>query len=178
MSSIEKRSFSLRREHTAFIDKLVFSGAYATGSEVIRAGLRALQERDAAVGRWLGNGAAPVLDIFKPATKLDAATERATSAFIHRLDGRYTVSHAILFGSRALQTHSDESDADLAIILEGAHGDRSVIVKDMAGIAFHVMMETGIMVEALPLWSDEISRPEIFSNPALIHNILRDGVYL
>ena len=65
MSNIEKRSFSLPSEHTAFIDSLVSSGAYATGSEVIRAGLRALQERDAAVERWLHNEVAPVYDAMK-----------------------------------------------------------------------------------------------------------------
>ena len=53
MSKVQKRTFSLPAEHADFIDKLVGSGAYASGSEVIRAGLRALQERDAAVERWL-----------------------------------------------------------------------------------------------------------------------------
>jgi hypothetical protein len=32
--------------------------------------------------------------------------------------------------------------------------------------------------EALPLWEDEIQRPELFGNPALIENIRRDGVKL
>jgi antitoxin ParD1/3/4 len=50
-SNIEKRTFSLPAEHTAFIDAQVASGAFASGSEVVRAGLRALQERDAAVER-------------------------------------------------------------------------------------------------------------------------------
>lgn len=109
---------------------------------------------------------------------LDADTERAADAFLRRLGGRYRVREAILFGSRARRTHGRESDADLAIVLEGARGDRSAAVKDMAGIAFHVMMETGVLVEAMPLWRDEIERPETFGNPALIHNILRDGIRL
>lgn len=53
MPATEKRTFSLPAEQAGYIDSLVESGAYATGSEVIRAGLRALQERDAAVERWL-----------------------------------------------------------------------------------------------------------------------------
>ena len=65
MSNIEKRTFSLPVEHTAFIDALVSSGAYASGSEVVRAGLRALQERDAAVERWLREEVAPVYDAMK-----------------------------------------------------------------------------------------------------------------
>jgi uncharacterized protein len=40
------------------------------------------------------------------------------------------------------------------------------------------MLATGVMVEALPLWPDEIEHPESFFNSALIHNILRDGIRL
>ena len=110
--------------------------------------------------------------------RLDAQTERAARSFMRHLDGRYHVREAILFGSRARMTHTPDSDADIAVVLEGEHGNRSAAVKDMAGIAFHVMMETGVMVEALPLWGDEIERPEIYSNPALIKNILREGIRL
>jgi antitoxin ParD1/3/4 len=62
MSNVEKRTFSLPAEHAAFIDALVSSGAYASGSEVVRAGLRALQERDAAVERWLREEVIPIYD--------------------------------------------------------------------------------------------------------------------
>jgi len=53
MPSPEKRTFSLPVEQAGYIDNLVASGTYASGSEVVRAGLRALQERDAAVEKWL-----------------------------------------------------------------------------------------------------------------------------
>lgn len=80
MSNIEKRSFSLPPEHAAFIDRFVTSGAYASGSEVIRAGLRALQERDAAVERWLRDEVAPVFDAMKadPLRGIPAADVFAT----------------------------------------------------------------------------------------------------
>jgi hypothetical protein len=48
----------------------------------------------------------------------------------------------------------------------------------LAGIAFGALMETGVLVEALPLWAEELKRPETFSNPALILNIQRDGLRL
>jgi antitoxin ParD1/3/4 len=74
MSNVEKRTFSLPAEHAAFIDAQVSSGSYASGSEVVRAGLRALQERDAAVERWLRDEVAPVYDAVKanPRRRLSA----------------------------------------------------------------------------------------------------------
>jgi antitoxin ParD1/3/4 len=60
MPATDKRTFSLPAEQARYIDALVASGAYATASEVVRAGLRALQERDAAVERWLREEVVPV----------------------------------------------------------------------------------------------------------------------
>lgn len=62
MPSPEKRTVSLPVEQANYIDALVASGSYASASEVVRAGLRALQERDAAVERWLHDEVVPVYD--------------------------------------------------------------------------------------------------------------------
>src|SRR5713226_3798991 len=74
VSNIAKRTFSLPAEHASFIDAQVAKGAYASGGEVVRAGLRALQERDAAVERWLREEVAPVYDAMQadPARGLSA----------------------------------------------------------------------------------------------------------
>ena len=62
MAKVSKRTFSLAAEQAAYIDAKVGSGAYASGSEVVRAGLRALQERDAAFERWLHEEVVPTYD--------------------------------------------------------------------------------------------------------------------
>ncbi len=51
--SIQKRTVSLPSKQGKYIDQLARSGTYASASEVSRAGLRALEDRDAAIERWL-----------------------------------------------------------------------------------------------------------------------------
>lgn len=62
MAKVAKRTFSLPAEQAEYIDAKVEASAHASGSEVISAGLRALQERDAAVERWLHEEVAPTYD--------------------------------------------------------------------------------------------------------------------
>lgn len=62
MSATAKRTVSLPHEQSEFIDAKVAAGDYASASEVVRAGLRALKERDAAVERWLRDAVVPTYD--------------------------------------------------------------------------------------------------------------------
>jgi len=111
-------------------------------------------------------------------TKIDPDTERAARAFIAKVASEYDLAGAVLFGSRARGNFRFESDADIAVLLQGVPGRRIDAALKMAGIAFDVMLETGVLVEAIPLWEEEWEHPERFSNPALIENIRRDGVRL
>lgn len=65
MSIVEKRTISLPADQARYMDELVAGGGYASASEVVRAGLRALRERDAAVERWLHEEVAPVYDAMR-----------------------------------------------------------------------------------------------------------------
>lgn len=109
---------------------------------------------------------------------IDRATQDATRAFIQRITGQYDLAEVILYGSRARQTHRPDSDADLAIILRGAHGKKFDAVRELSGIAFDVMLETGILIQPAPIWEDEWQHPEQFGNPEFIENIQRDGIRL
>jgi len=124
----------------------------------------------------LAEKAAPLPLTARPA--LDAETERAARIFMQRIEGKYPAIEGLVYGSRARGDHKPDSDTDLAVILKGERGDRYKVSGDMAGIAFDVMMETGVLVSPLPLWEEEFRQPERFSNPALIANIKREGLRL
>jgi len=109
---------------------------------------------------------------------LDAETEHAARVFMQRIEGQYPAIEGLVYGSRARGDHKPDSDTDLAVILKGERGDRYKVSGDMAAIAFDVMLETGVLVSALPLWEDEFRQPDSFSNPALIANIKREGLRL
>ena len=74
---------------------------------------------------------------------------------MQRLEGKYPAIEGLVYGSRARGDHKPDSDTDLAVILKGERGDRYKVSGDMAGIAFDVMMETGVLVSPLPLWEEE-----------------------
>ena len=62
MPVVEKRTISLPSAQASYIDALVETGTYASASEVVRAGPRALRERDSAMERWLRDEVVPVYD--------------------------------------------------------------------------------------------------------------------
>jgi predicted nucleotidyltransferase len=107
-----------------------------------------------------------------------AADRAVAMAFLEKLRGTYDVARAIMFGSRARGDHGPDSDLDLAVILNGGRGDLIDVKLDMAGIAFDVLLETGVLVQAFPIWDDDLAYPERFANPALIDHIVSDGIKL
>lgn len=53
MRTTQQFSITLPHEMAELVQEKIASGAYASVSEVVRDGVRALMERDAAIERWL-----------------------------------------------------------------------------------------------------------------------------
>ena len=109
---------------------------------------------------------------------MDSATDLAINAFSKKVALRHVVAKLILFGSRARGDEHLHSDADVAVVLSEAHGDFMQTKLEMADIAFEVLLETGLLIQPLPIWEDEWSHPEAYSNPCLLENIQREGIAL
>lgn len=110
--------------------------------------------------------------------RIDHDTEKAVRHFLALISGRYDMAGAIVYGSRARGTHRSDSDADVAVLLRGEHQRFLTAKLDMADVAFDVLLETGILISPLPIWLDEWEHPDDHSNPALLHNIDREGIRL
>lgn len=85
MRTTQQFSITLPLEMATQVRARVASGEYASESEVIREGLRALQARDKAVEAWLRHEVAPAYDALKAnPTRARSITEvRAALAAAH-----------------------------------------------------------------------------------------------
>jgi predicted nucleotidyltransferase len=109
---------------------------------------------------------------------LDKQTEDAVRRFVRLISPRYAIAEVIVYGSRARGAHRPDSDADVAVLLEGPHHRFLATKLDMADLAFDILLETGINISPLPIWRDEWENPEVYVNPALLRNIAKEGVRL
>ena len=85
MRTTQQLSVTLPVDMAAQVKARVASGEYASESEVIRDGLRALKAREIAVENWLREDIAPVYDAMQanPARARSAADVRAAIAAEH-----------------------------------------------------------------------------------------------
>jgi antitoxin ParD1/3/4 len=86
MRSTQQFSITLPNEMAETVRAKVASGEYATESEVIRDGLRAMMARDKAVEAWLKTEVAAACDALRatPSRAMPAANVRARLAAVHR----------------------------------------------------------------------------------------------
>lgn len=109
---------------------------------------------------------------------IDPKTAHAVRTFLAKVSGQYNYLGAILFGSRARRNHRPDSDADVAVLLRGQRGQFLDTKLALADIAYDVLLETGVLIQPLPVWEEEWENPESYSNPALLRSINREGVKL
>lgn len=107
----------------------------------------------------------------------DTKTESAVRAFLRRVPADLRYERAILYGSRARGDYRPESDADLALIMS-EHADEWPTLSALAGLAFDVLLETGILIQPVPISSKNWADPDRFPRPSFLRNVAREGIDL
>ena len=93
-----------------------------------------------------------------------------------RFDGKYL--KLLLFGSRARGDNVPESDADVAVIFRGRITDRWSLRRLIIEETYAILLESGLYIQPWPLEEDGLGNPDKSSNPALLRNIVREGISL
>lgn len=110
-----------------------------------------------------------------PADEQHVSTAHALAlAFVAAAARRFPVKRAVLFGSRARGNSGPDSDTDVALILAGEPASFTETKLALADLAFDVMLETGVLIQAWPIWE----APQTHANPSLVWNIRREGIAL
>ncbi|NMG39540.1 type II toxin-antitoxin system ParD family antitoxin [Chelativorans sp. ZYF759] len=84
MNKIDRRTISLPAEQGDYIDRLVQSGEYGSASEVVRAGIRALQQHDKAIEHWLRTEVAETYDRMVADPSRGIPIEEVRAEFVER----------------------------------------------------------------------------------------------
>jgi antitoxin ChpS len=112
------------------------------------------------------------------ANAIEPSTQNALLAFRCKLVQHFDVKETVLFGSRAKGTHHAESDTDVAVLLNGARAKFLETKFAMDDLAYEVLLDTGVRIQPLPIWTSEWDKPAEYSNPQLLFNIRREGIVL
>ncbi len=107
------------------------------------------------------------------ATMVPQALNSFTAGVVRREGERFR--SAYLFGSHARGEERRDSDVDVAVILSDMPDSLIDTKLALADIAYDVLLETGVLIQAMPVSVDEWTHPEHHSNPRLIANIQREG---
>jgi antitoxin ChpS len=115
-------------------------------------------------------------------TTLNPIEDRIVRAALRTLDrklrerfGRQYV-RLILFGSRARGDYEPDSDADVALVFRGVVDNRWSLRRLIIQETYPILLETGLYIQAWPIEERELDDPGKSSNPALLRNVLREGV--
>lgn len=86
MAKVVKRTFSLTEEQAAFIDAKVGAGEYASGSEMVREGIRGMQEDELVLHEWLRREVLPAVEELEANPELARPADEVFAEILQELE--------------------------------------------------------------------------------------------
>lgn len=111
---------------------------------------------------------------------LDEATRALVATLAERLNKRFgaRLKGLILFGSRARGDHTADSDADVAVILQGPIGKSFPIKSAIIDDSYDLFLDSGILIQPWPLEEHWLHDPQLAPHPHIVRAVLREGIGL
>jgi predicted nucleotidyltransferase len=106
---------------------------------------------------------------------ISAALDECTEALRHLYGDR--LHKVILFGSRARGDGTDDSDVDLAVVLDGPVAPFEGLKRIVTAFV-DIGLEHYLDLSPVPLSTSEWDEPDTYTNPDLIDAIRKDGIVL
>jgi hypothetical protein len=103
--------------------------------------------------------------------------KQALQAFIRLTRSHYgaPLVDVFVFGSQARGDATEDSDADVVVVLEDGAWQFWPEHGWLSDTAYDALIETGLSVHAWPVAKSAWERPEAHTNPRLIANMRRDA---
>lgn len=116
----------------------------------------------------------------KTTPALDATTRALTESLPARLAESFgdRLRAVLLFGSRARGGHSEDSDADVAIVLAGSIENTFALKCQIIDATYDLFLETGIVVQPWPLEEAWLEDPSASPYPHIVRAIPAEGIAL
>jgi uncharacterized protein len=81
-----------------------------------------------------------------------------------------------LFGSRARGDHDEDSDVDVAVILDQKLPPSFAVNEEIIDVTYDLMLETGFYIQPWPLERGSLDDPLAHPHPQISRAIRRDGI--
>jgi hypothetical protein len=116
----------------------------------------------------------------KAAEIADPVVREALQRLHRRLRERFGRGYVrlILFGSRARGDNAPDSDADVAVVMRIPIEDRWRLKSQVIDETYPILLDTGLYIQPWPVAQPELDDPDKARNPALLRNVLKDGLLL
>ena len=108
---------------------------------------------------------------------MNAEQKAALGRFVEAVHARYCerLVDVVLFGSRARGDARDDSDYDLAVIIEDGDWDFWIEMMELGGLTYDSLIDDGITIQPWAVNQMAWEQPKTDVDHLLILNMKRDG---